>query len=281
MIDPHGVLIREFAQETQENYTRNYGGTFPEIGEVLGWFSRTALQLISQSDSLYHDVEHTIMAASVVQYLLEGKHILEGGVTQRDWLRVMVATLCHDVGFSDHCCALDSRDRVSTGIGDETVSISDFQTNASLMPYHVDRSKTFVRERFGSRALFAIDAEELDLICDYIDMTRFPVPEEAKYRQTKGYGALVRAADLIGQLSDPRYLQKIPALYYEFTEFGVNKALGYTDPRDLARKYPQFFKGTVYPLIRDSLEYLDLTPQGRQWVANLYSNLARVESESW
>jgi hypothetical protein len=281
MIDPHGVLIREFAKETQENYTRNYGGASPEIGEVLSWFSRTALQLISQSDSLYHDVEHTIMAASVAQYLLEGKHILEGGVTQRDWLRVMVATLCHDVGFSDHCCTLDNRDEVASGIGEATVSIAEFPTNASLMPYHVDRSKTFVRERFGGRVLFAMDAEELDLICDYIEMTRFPIPEGEKYQQTHGYGALVRAADLIGQLSDPRYLQKIPALYHEFTEFGVTQALGYTDPRDLAKKYPQFFKETVYPMIRDSLKYLDLTPQGRQWVANLYSNLCRVESESW
>ena len=281
MIDPHGLLIEHFSQEVQKCYTRNYGNTFSEIGEVLSWFSRTALHLISKSDSLYHDVEHTILVGSVAQQLLEGKHIMEGGISQQDWLCVMVAALCHDIGFSNRCLRLDTRERIATGIGDETVPVADFPTNASLMPFHVDRSKAFVRERFGSRVLFLLREGDIEQICDYIEMTRFPIPKESQPPETNGFGMLVRSADLIGQLSDPRYLQKIPALFYEFIEYGAHKEFGYTDPRDLARKYPKFFKETVHPLIRDSLEYLDLSPEGRQWVANLYANLARIESTTW
>lgn len=281
MIDPHGLLIEHFSAEVQNNYRRNYGGAQPEIGEVLAWLSRMALQLISKSDSLYHDVEHTILAASAAQHLLEGKHILEGGVSQRDWMCVVLAALCHDIGFANNCCTLDDADHVATGVPGQTAPRSEFATNASLMPFHVDRSKLFVRERFGKRLLFALDKEDVEAICSYIEMTRFPIPADAEHQQTKGLGALVRAADLIGQLSDPRYLQKIPALFYEFKEMGAVEEFGYTDPRDLTRKYPDFFRSVVYPQVKDSIPYLELTPDGRQWVANLYANLSRVESAGW
>jgi hypothetical protein len=89
----------------------------------------------------------------------------------------------------------------------------------------------------------------------------------------------VRAADLIGQLSDPRYLKKIGALYYEFEETGVNKALGYHNPGDLRRNYPKFYWTSVYPYVKDALYYLSLTQQGQQVIAHLYSNVFVVEHE--
>lgn len=287
MIDPHGVLIDNFAGEVLAAYKKNYGDSDnlsndANMGEVLSWLSRMALQLISRSDSLYHDVEHTILAVSVSHALLEGKHTMEGGVSPRDWMRVILATLCHDIGFAGSCCLNDDDHEVATGNSENPrVSRADFPTNASLMPFHVDRSQLFVRERFSKRLMFDMTDEDIEVICEYIEMTRFPVPQEPLYQQTKGFGALVRTADLIGQLSDPRYLQKIPALYYEFKEMGADENFGYKDPRDLTRKYPEFFRNVVYPLIKDSLPYLELTATGRQWVANLYANLMRVETTRW
>jgi hypothetical protein len=51
----------------------------------------------------------------------------------------------------------------------------------------------------------------------------------------------VRAADLIGQLADPHYLRKLPALFYEFLETGTAARLGYNTPGDLRDGYPAFF----------------------------------------
>jgi hypothetical protein len=90
---------------------------------------------------------------------------------------------------------------------------------------------------------------------------------------------LIRASDLIGQLSDPRYLKKISALYYEFEETGVNKALGYRNPGDVRRNYSKFYWHGVFPYIQDAVRYLQLTQQGKQVVANLYSNVFVVEHE--
>ena len=96
---------------------------------------------------------------------------------------------------------------------------------------------------------------------------------------TNEEGSLVRAADLIGQLGDPQYLRKANALYYEFEEVGLNRQLGYESPADLTELYPQFYWKTVSPHIQTAIRYLNVTTSGRQWIANLYSNVFRAERD--
>ena len=89
----------------------------------------------------------------------------------------------------------------------------------------------------------------------------------------------MRAADLIGQLSDPFYLAKLPDLFSELEEVGTSQALGYHHPRDLRSSYPSFYRNVVYPYIRDGIHYLQLTRQGRNTLTQLYENVAVVEKE--
>lgn len=152
------------------------------------------------------------------------------------------------------------------------ISLPFGSTDARLTPYHVDRGKLYVQERFGGHKL--IDATQIQ---QNIELTRFPVPQGEIHQNTANYSGLVRAADLIGQLSDPRYLQKVSALFYEFEETGQNQILGYQTPGDLKQGYPKFYWNVVYPYIKDGLGYLQLTQEGKQFMANLYSNVFRVE----
>ena len=108
-------------------------------------------------------------------------------------------------------------------------------------------------------------------------MTRFPSPDEEMYKDTKGFGGLVRAADFIGQLGDPDYFRKTPALFYEFQELGLNERFGYKFPNDLRKGYASFYWGNVSPYIKDALEYLRLTEDGKQWIANMYSHVFDAE----
>ena len=89
----------------------------------------------------------------------------------------------------------------------------------------------------------------------------------------------MRAADLIGQLGDPNYMRKANALFYEFEETGMNKTLGYDTPADVIYKYPQFYWTHVAPQVQAAIRYLNVTSSGRQWIANLYSNVFRAERE--
>ena len=93
------------------------------------------------------------------------------------------------------------------------------------------------------------------------------------------WAALLRAADLVGQLGDPRYLRKANALYYEFEEIGLNRQLGYELPADLVDKYPQFYWDRVSPHIQDAIRYLNVTSSGRHWINGVYSNVFRAEHD--
>ena len=81
------------------------------------------------------------------------------------------------------------------------------------------------------------------------------------------------AADLIGQLGDPNRLRRCPALFYEFQEIGLNEKLGYKTPGDLRESNATFYWEVVSPYVQDSLSYLRVTQDGKQWVANLHANV--------
>jgi len=210
----------------------------------------------------------------VGQEILRGKHIREGGVSCEDWLHYVISLVCHDIGYVKGVCRQDGNGLYATGKDGAMVSLPPGASDASLTPYHVDRAKLFIDERFGGHKL--IGAE---VIKHNIELTRFPVPKAEDHQDTVYYPGLVRAADLIAQLSDPRYLNKITSLFYEFEETGTNKALGYRHPGDLRKNYSKFYWNGVYPYVKDALHYPSLTQEGKQIVANLYCNVFVVEHE--
>ncbi len=269
------LLIDTFVKRIREGYRRTYGGFKSDYEDIVGWAGSMALENIANSDALYHDVEHTILVTLVGQEILRGRHIREGGVSCEDWLHFLISLVCHDIGYVKGVCRQDRPGRYATGHNQEMVNLPDGCTDASLTPYHVDRAKLFIDERFGGHKL--IDAE---VIKRNIELTRFPVPKESDHQDTINYPGLVRAADLIGQLSDPRYLIKISALFYEFEETRFNAKVGYKNPGDLRKNYHKFYWNGVYPYIKDALHYLTLTQQGKQIVANLYSNVFVVEHDN-
>ncbi len=268
------ITIEHFVEELGRAYLRTYSDKAPKFGSILVWAGRLALENIANSDALYHNVEHTVMVALAGQSILEGKHLCEGGVTPKNWMHFMIALLCHDIGYVKGVCRNDGRNEFATGRGGETVKIPSGSTDVALTPYHVDRSKLFVRDRFGTSSQSELPTEiEAEVVASYIEMTRFPVPYEENYQDTKDYPGLVRAADFIGQLGDPDYLRKCSALYYEFEEIGGNDELGYLNPGDLRDNYAKFYWDVVNPYIQDALYYLRLTQEGKQWIANLNANV--------
>ena len=265
-------LIDPFVQELRQSYRHAFGSWKPHYEDILGWAADMALENIATSDALYHNVEHTILVTLVGQQILRGKHIREGGVSPEDWLHFVISHLCHDIGYVRGVCRDDKGDQCSIGIDGKTIRLAPGATDAALTPYHVDRGKTFIRERFGKHVL--LDAE---IIQRNIEHTRFPVPAADDYQGTRDYPALLRASDLIGQLGDPRYLHKLPALFAEFQETGTSTALGYQHPGDLRKAYPKFYWQQVYPYIQDALTYLLITQEGRNFVSSLYANIFMVE----
>lgn len=274
MISWQELTIDVFVEQLRTTYQQTYGDIDQEFGRIVAWCGRLALENIANSDALYHDVDHTIMVSLAGQAIIEGKHLREGGVTPRDWMHFMIAVICHDIGYVKGVCRNDTRERLATGAGDETVYISPDGTDVALTPYHVDRSKLFVKERFGAGLLQDMTKHlDADLIASYIEMTRFPSPDKPMYKDTKSYGGLVRAADFVGQLGDPDYFRKSPALYYEFQELGLNEKYGYKSPNDMRMRYASFYWDRVDDYLQDALIYLRQTEDGKQWIANMHSHV--------
>jgi hypothetical protein len=276
MFNSTEVIINTCVERLQAGYRQTYGSLKPHYADIIGWAANMALENIANSDALYHNVEHTALVTLVGQEILRGKHIHEGEVSCEDWLHLIISALCHDIGYVKGVCQGDKAQAClyATGLDDMMICLPFGATDASLTPFHVDRGKLFIKERFGTHNL--IDAQAIQ--CN-IELTRFPAPADEEHSDTINYPGLTRAADLIGQLSDPRYLKKIPALFYEFEETGANKTLGYNSPEDLRKNYPAFYWNVVFGYIQPALRYLELTLLGKQIIANLYANVFRAEHE--
>ena len=268
------ITVPELAADALGSYlaeqlNRRFGSTDVALTELIPALSRLALDCIGNSDALYHNVEHTMLVTLVGHEIMSGRALLMP-TSASDYAHVIAACLFHDIGFVRGILKQDGADEYVIDSGGRKTALARGSSDAALMPYHVDRSKLFVKERIAQSEL--LDA---DRISSAIEYTRFPPVPGPNDQNSEGF--LVRAADLIGQLGDPHYLRKANALYHEFEEVGMNRRLGYASPADLTDRYPQFYWSSVSVHIQPAVRYLNVSSSGRQWIANLYSNVFRAE----
>jgi hypothetical protein len=270
------ITVPELAAEALGSHLasemqRAFGSSHAHLTELIPSVARLALECIGNSDALYHNVEHTMLVTLAGRDILRGRALLMR-TTPSDWVHVLAACLMHDIGFVRNLLKGDDADGCVCDASRRKVMLTRGASDAALAAYHVDRSKLFVLERMAEFEV--LDAER---IARAIEFTRFPVSGTLNEGENDEDGLLLRAADLIGQLGDPQYLRKANALYYEFEETGVNRHLGYATPADVVDKYPQFYWNSVSPHVQAAIRYMEVTASGRQWIANLYSNVYRAE----
>lgn len=271
----HPIMIQTCIDYLQRSFREVYGDQKQNDLETMVELADYALNQIAQSDAPYHNLEHTILVTLAGQAILCGKQLSEGTVSCQDWLHSIISLLCHDFGLVKGICRQDSlADHLyATGINNELVQLPANTTDASLMPYHIDRAKQFLSEYFQN-----FPAINITLLQQNIELTRFPVPNDPEHQDTDSYSGLVRAADLIGQLADPNYLKKMLFLFQEFEETGINKQFGYHHPDDIQKAYPNFFRTVVTPYIQTGLHYLTFTKEGKKLIYQLYKNVELAES---
>jgi hypothetical protein len=269
------MTLPELAVDALEKFFRDYmNRLFGTMGRGFNDFVplgvRFALEHIGNSDALYHNIEHTMLVTLAGHEIFRGR-AMQMHLTVEDYAHVIIACLHHDIGYVRGIIAGDDEDGFVIDAAGGKVTLPRGASDASLMPYHVDRAKIYVRRR-----LEGFEAFDKDRIVSAIEGTRFPAREGQEY---DAEASLLRAADFIGQLGDPNYIRKANALYYEFEEVGVNRQLGYDSPADIVNRYPQFYWNSVAPHIQTEIGYLNKTSAGRQWIANLYANVFRAERE--
>ena len=251
-----------------------FGRSHARLAEIIPYAARLTLECIGNSDALFHNVEHTMLITQVGHDIFKGRALLTHS-TPIEYSNFIVACLTHDIGYVRGVVKGDGNDGLVVDAAGRKVTLPRGSSDAALAPYHVERSKLFVLERFA-------EVEELDSAADRRRDRIHAIPVLVCARcpaNIDEWAALLRAADLIGQLGDPHYLRKTNALFYEFEEIGLNRQLGYELPADLVDKYPQFYWDSVSPNIQSAIRYLNVTSSGRQWINGLYANVFRAEHE--
>ena len=273
MITLPGLAAEALGSFLAEDMRDRFGVSHARLAEIVPFAARLALECIGNSDALYHNVEHTMLVTLAGHDIFKGRALLTAS-TPDDYSHFIVACLTHDIGYVRGVLKGDGPDgyrrrrlrpqgQIAARLlrrGARALSRRAVKAVRARSP-GVDRGarRRADRRRDPAHALSLFDGPG-----------RHDVHEDA---------ALLRAADLIGQLGDPHYLRKANALYQEFEEIGLNRQLGYESPADLVDKYPQFYWGRVSPFIQQAIRYLNVTASGRQWINGLYSNVFRAEHE--
>lgn len=267
MLDVTKTLISEFQKTLVDAYQGLYADHDPAYLKLVNDSADTALSAIGRCNASYHNVEHTIYVTATGISILQGKH-QENPLTSKQWTEAILSMLFHDIGFVRGLCNKDGHGHYYTGIGEDVIDLQRGKTDASMMPYHVDRGQCFVSENYADH-----DDLDIDFIRQCIERTRFPIPDTPEYQCVDDMPGLVRAADLIGQFSDPRYINKLNALFQEFDEQGINARIGYENLQDMREGYPGFFDSQVQPYIEEGVRLLEMTETGKEIVQSMYNNL--------
>lgn len=199
----------------------------------------------------FHDLRHITDTVMCMARLIHGAVIHGRRLTQRQIFTGLVGCLVHDAGYIQ-----DRRDRLGTG--------------AKYTRVHVKRSMDFL-ERYGGR--YGLTLEEIPVCREMIQCTDLDVDIQTLQFSSKAVAFMAKllgVADLIGQMADRIYLEKLFYLFGEFKEAGVN---GCRDAMDLLEQSFSFFDTVAERLATqlDGLDHLVTAHFNVRW--NISSNL--------
>ncbi len=167
----------------------------------------------------YHDLKHVTDCFLAMVRLLHGALVTGIQVSSRQVHQGLVAALLHDVGYLQNC-----EDTEGTG--------------AKFTTSHVRRSMDFVGRHF---AVFGLQESEVHacmamIHCTDLNCDPGSVPFADKTSQQ--IGKMLATADIMAQMADRTYLEKLLLLYHELDEARIN---AYGDEVDLLHQSKDFY----------------------------------------
>ena len=187
----------------------------------------------------------------------------------------MIACLTHDIGYVRGILAGDADDGFVVDSSGRKVKLPRGASDAALLPHHVDRSKLFIMDRF--KGFEFLDPAR---IARAVEGTRFPstMPAELEDDRRGGEHSPRRRPDRAARRPALHPQGQCPLPRVRGGRASIAQ-LGYDNPADLVNRYPQFYWNSVAPHVQIAIRYLNVTASGRQWIANLYSNVFRAERD--
>jgi hypothetical protein len=168
----------------------------------------------------YHNFFHTLDAFLTTAILIDGFNIAKGVLSVDLAKNLLNASLLHDVGYIQ-----DINDNNGTG--------------AKYTQTHVLRSILFLSKNYN---LLGIEHNHIVPISNLIECTELKsnlnnIDFSSEFEKVAG--TILGTADILGQMSNRQYLERLLFLYYEFKEAGIP---GYNKEYDIIKNTLHFYK---------------------------------------
>jgi len=177
----------------------------------------------------YHNLEHTEACLLEIVRLMHGAVLNGNYFSEKEVSLGLISAIMHDTGYIQI-----AEDEIGTG--------------GKFTLIHIERSINFMKVYLIKRGYAREDVKfcENCLKCTglnvKIDDIQFVSPEN------EIIGKMLGTADLLGQMADPRYLERLPILYKEFTEAGITD---FADEYDFLQKTPEFWEFTQERFVKE------------------------------
>jgi len=192
----------------------------------------------------YHDLRHTMDVYMCSLRLLHGMHLVHKNVQDEEITFVATAALAHDIGYAQ--------------TNDDTDG-----SGAKYTRTHVNRGIEFMRTYMAEKSWSPAWVADMEaaILCTN---PAVPFAEiEFASERAKQLAGIVGTADLVGQMADRAYLEK---LLFLFSEFKEAKLGDFKDMRDLLTRTHEFYDTTKKKLdggLGRSYDYL--VPHFKDW----------------
>jgi hypothetical protein len=190
-----------------------------------------------QCNTGYHDLQHTTDVFLATARLVHGSAEAGNEFSARSVQNCLIAAMMHDSGYIQ-----PESDSEGTG--------------AKYTADHVRRSVNFCNEYLHDRGFAEDDCRACEAMIWCTDLAVKLGGIEFPDSETETMGKILGTADLVGQMADRLYLEKLIFLFYEFQEGQVQ---GFDSEFDLLKKtigFYEFVKARMENDLDDMKKYM-------------------------
>lgn len=167
----------------------------------------------------YHNLPHTLDVFLCAARLVHGMRHSGATLSDREMTLVLAATLLHDVGYAQSTASRENG------------------TGAQFTPTHVPRGIEFMHHYAAEHGIPADFADDLAPVISCSDPMLSVARIDFADDRIRLAGQIVGTADLVGQMADRNYLEKLVLLFQEFKEANMGN---YTSVHDMMRRTESF-----------------------------------------
>ncbi|MFO7606122.1 MAG: HD domain-containing protein [Desulfurivibrionaceae bacterium] len=172
------------------------------------------------SNTRYHNLEHTCSSALAAARLIHGLHVQGEVFSPRLVELCLIGTLFHDTGLIQTEAEVEG-------------------TGARFTVGHEDRSVAVMGKYLAEKGYSPEDIRDCGhmIKCTELFFPMEEIPFDSE--EVRTMGKVVGTADLVAQMADRNYQEKLPLLFLEFQEAGME---GFESPLELFRKTEEFYR---------------------------------------